>query len=221
MWLVLYAFKHIYLYGFWENAFWRQDIWLIGHPHLYWKERQSLKGFIESPLCIHILVSFGCLAYIHSNNLPKDKFQARSKICVFWGYPSRKKGRRFYNLDNDKFMLSIDVVFEESCFPFGEITQNRSKPSADFQNFGELPITNSVCLISNIFLTHLHLDRSSCGPDFSPIAGLYRMPSMAADGVVSISLPIGKQAVPYGPGEEAASSALVAHTSLAKDQDAA
>lgn len=83
------------------------------------------------------------------------------------GYPPGKKGWGFYDMDNDKFIVSRDVVFEESRFPFGEITQNISKTSTNFlmlRNFGELPIPKSLYFISQMLTTYLHLHRSKQCP---------------------------------------------------------
>lgn len=37
------------------------------------------------------LKSFGCLAHVHDHGLPKEKFRARGRKCVFLGYPYGKK----------------------------------------------------------------------------------------------------------------------------------
>lgn len=46
------------------------------------------------PTYSHISV-FGCLAYVHDHDLPKDKFRSRTRLCVFLGYPHGKKGWKF------------------------------------------------------------------------------------------------------------------------------
>lgn len=59
----------------------------------------------------------------------------------FFEYLPRKKEYRFHEMRNGKFILSGDVC-KESRFSFGQINQNLSKHSGDFQrlyNFGELP----------------------------------------------------------------------------------
>ncbi|XP_074293605.1 uncharacterized protein LOC141620700 [Silene latifolia] len=45
----------------------------------------------EKPCFDHIRV-FGCLAYAHNKDRPKDKFTERGKRCIFIGYPHSKKG---------------------------------------------------------------------------------------------------------------------------------
>lgn len=58
--------------------------------------------------------SFGCLAHVHDHKLPKDKFRARSRVCIFLEYPFNKKGWRFYDIK----IVSTDVVFDETKFPY-------------------------------------------------------------------------------------------------------
>ncbi|KAJ3687146.1 hypothetical protein LUZ61_016310 [Rhynchospora tenuis] len=59
---------------------------------------------------------FGCLCYIKSHT--SDKFETRSRKCVFVGYPFGKKGWRVYDLETREFIVSRDVVFCEDNFPF-------------------------------------------------------------------------------------------------------
>ena len=61
---------------------------------------------------------FGCLCYAHKSSRDKDKFKARSRRCIFVGYPFGKKGWRLYDLENDEFFVSRDVEFAESSFPY-------------------------------------------------------------------------------------------------------
>lgn len=71
----------------------------------------------QSPLYSYIKV-FGCLAYAYDHNMPNDKFRAHSHPCVFLGCPFGKKWWRFYNIKHKKFIISRDVVFDESIFPY-------------------------------------------------------------------------------------------------------
>nr|GLL16801.1 uncharacterized protein LOC109166102 [Ipomoea trifida] len=64
--------------------------------------------------CDHLRV-FGCLAYAHRHD--NDKFQARSRPCIFVGYPGGQKGYKLYDITNQKFLVSRDVVFLEDIFP--------------------------------------------------------------------------------------------------------
>ncbi|KAJ4790588.1 Retroelement pol polyprotein-like [Rhynchospora pubera] len=59
---------------------------------------------------------FGCLCYVKIPTL--DKFGSRARKCVFIGYPFGKKGWRVLDLETNKFVVSRDVVFVETVFPF-------------------------------------------------------------------------------------------------------
>ncbi|KAJ3698018.1 hypothetical protein LUZ61_001723 [Rhynchospora tenuis] len=59
---------------------------------------------------------FGCLCYIKIST--SDKFSSRARKCVFMGYPFGKKGWRVLDLETNEFIISRDVVFVESVFPF-------------------------------------------------------------------------------------------------------
>jgi len=48
--------------------------------------------FKDSPSFAHLKV-FGCLCYAHHNQKKKDKFDSRSRRCIFVGYPYARVGR--------------------------------------------------------------------------------------------------------------------------------
>lgn len=64
------------------------------------------------------LRTFGCLCYAHHIDRTKDKFGARSRACVFLGYPFGTKGWLVYDMDSGEIFVSRDVVFSESVFPY-------------------------------------------------------------------------------------------------------
>lgn len=66
----------------------------------------------------HKLKPFGCLAYV-ANVLPhKSKFESRSHKCIFLGYVTGKKGYHLFDLDTQKTLISSDVQFFETIFPY-------------------------------------------------------------------------------------------------------
>jgi len=67
---------------------------------------------------------FGSLCYAHKQGRLGDKFDSRSKICVFIGYPYGKKGWRLYDIETNEFFVSRDVKFSETDFPFESIPTN-------------------------------------------------------------------------------------------------
>lgn len=59
---------------------------------------------------------FGSLCYTHKQARDKDKFGHRSRSCVFVGYSFGKKGWKVYDLEKEEFLVSRDVVFQETFF---------------------------------------------------------------------------------------------------------
>ncbi|KAJ9563367.1 hypothetical protein OSB04_008527 [Centaurea solstitialis] len=75
---------------------------------------EMIYGFF--PVLDH-LRNFGCLSFAMIPNV-SDKFSSRSEKCVFLGYCNSKKGYRLYSLDTKQIVISRDVKFYESIFPF-------------------------------------------------------------------------------------------------------
>ncbi|KAK9178380.1 hypothetical protein WN943_027570 [Citrus x changshan-huyou] len=75
----------------------------------------------KPPLYAHFR-SFGCLCYARYVPRDKNKFNPRSRQCVFVGYPHGKKGWRVFDLETNEFFVSRDVVFFEDTFPYHDIS---------------------------------------------------------------------------------------------------
>ncbi|XP_062086560.1 uncharacterized protein LOC133792669 [Humulus lupulus] len=63
---------------------------------------------------------FGSLCFAHNQQSKGDKFESRSRKCIFVGYPFGKKGWRLYDIDKNEFFVSQDVKFFEDTFPFSD-----------------------------------------------------------------------------------------------------
>ena len=75
---------------------------------------------------------FGCKAFVHVPKERRSKLEGKSVNCIFVGYPSTSKGFKFYDIENDKMVISRDAKFLENDF-----LHNDSKNS---QNLPELSI---------------------------------------------------------------------------------
>ena len=71
----------------------------------------------EKPNYDHMRI-FGCLVYYRSTETRGDKFEIRGRPGVFVGYPQGTKGYKIYDPSNKKIIVSRDVKFAESIFPF-------------------------------------------------------------------------------------------------------
>ncbi|RDX70624.1 hypothetical protein CR513_50118, partial [Mucuna pruriens] len=57
---------------------------------------------------------FGCVAFVHSHNPHRGKLDPKTVKCVFIGYPSNKKGFKYYHPLSRRFFVSMDVTFHET-----------------------------------------------------------------------------------------------------------
>ncbi|CAA7023525.1 unnamed protein product [Microthlaspi erraticum] len=65
---------------------------------------------------------FGSECYTHRASRDKDKFGQRSCRCVFLGYLFGKKGWKVFDIEREEFIVSRDVVFKESVFPYSVVS---------------------------------------------------------------------------------------------------
>lgn len=64
------------------------------------------------------LRAFGCLYFASTTSPNKTKFSLRARKCVFIGYPYHVKGYRLFELQTHSTLVSSDVIFHETIFPF-------------------------------------------------------------------------------------------------------
>jgi hypothetical protein len=81
---------------------------------------------------------FGCKCYLNLSSMAAHKLAPRSTVCVFLGYPTEHKGYRCLDLATNRIIISCHVTFDESSFPFAEISD---PPSSSFDFLSELDWT--------------------------------------------------------------------------------
>jgi hypothetical protein len=72
---------------------------------------------------------FGSLCYVSRSDMHRSKFDHRARKCVFLGFKAGVKGYIALDLHNYEIVVSRNVVFEETIFPY---PTNSSQPSWDF-----------------------------------------------------------------------------------------
>ena len=79
--------------------------------------QESLTG--EKP-GVKMLRVFGCLAFAHVPKDEREKLDPKARRCVMLGYSTTSKGYRLYDVQNNKVILSRDVIFDESKLGFSK-----------------------------------------------------------------------------------------------------
>ena len=72
--------------------------------------------FGRKPSVEHFKV-FGCAAYVHINEIYRDKLDPRAKKCMYVGIAAQKKGFRLLDLNENRVIYIRDVEFHETEFP--------------------------------------------------------------------------------------------------------
>lgn len=64
------------------------------------------------------LKTYGCLCYVSTSKILRTKLDSRANVGVFLGYSNTTKGYKVYDLKHNTLIVSRDVTFQESQFPF-------------------------------------------------------------------------------------------------------
>jgi len=87
------------------------------------------------------LKTCSCLAFAHTLDLGKTKFDKRASECIFLCYQTSTKVYLLFNLYSYYFLVSRKVIFYEKVFPFTVANTNIGTfngVSSDFSNFDSL-----------------------------------------------------------------------------------
>jgi hypothetical protein len=82
-----------------------------------------------TPSYEHLKV-FGCACYPNMSSTAAHKLAPRSSLCVFLGYSSEHKGYRCLELESNRILTSRHVVFDDSTFPFANMSTSPLTSSA-------------------------------------------------------------------------------------------
>lgn len=83
---------------------------------LDWNSPYKLLYGVEQDLSV--LRPFGFLDFAMNTHPSRGKFDSRSRKCVFLGYDANHKVYLLFDLDLSKLLISRDVKFDTSCYPF-------------------------------------------------------------------------------------------------------
>ncbi|KAI3707507.1 hypothetical protein L6452_26097 [Arctium lappa] len=112
-----------------------------------------------APVLSH-LRNFGCLCFAVKPNV-SDKFSSRSEKCVHLGYCNSKKGYKLYSLDSKQIIVSRDVKFYETIFPF---KMSSNQLNCDVNDINSLNFFDSGLLQTNDLISELPNDETGVSP---------------------------------------------------------
>lgn len=75
----------------------------------------------KSPDYTRLLVFIGYLCYSTNVQPHEGKIDARSRKCVFVGYVYEYRGYKVFDLETQEMIITRDVKFYESHFPFKDM----------------------------------------------------------------------------------------------------
>lgn len=79
---------------------------------------------------------FGCRVYPCLRDYVSNKFDHRSRACVFLGYSTQHKGFRCFDPNSSRVYISRHARFDEICFPYA--SSPRSSTSLQLSEFREI-----------------------------------------------------------------------------------
>ena len=94
------------------------------------QQQSPYQVLFGSKLDYHSLKAFGYLAYATTLPSTRNKFTPWVIPLVFVGYPRGYQRYKLYNLETKQCLVSRDVVFHETNFPFQAVI-----PTQDISHF--------------------------------------------------------------------------------------
>ena len=112
------------------------------------------------------LKTFGCLAFAHTLDSGRTKFDKRDSKCIFIGYKASTKGYLLFNLHSHSFLVSRNVIFYEKVFLFTVDNTDHGTfngVSTDLSNFDSL-VDVDISTQTQDFHQHLSYQNHVLGP---------------------------------------------------------
>ena len=118
------------------------------------QQRENLKSRI-----------FGCVGYVLSHDVNKDKLSPRAHRCVFIGYSNTQKGYKLYHPSTKRVFVSKDVTFNENTYFYSLQPKQSDLLLTDLPDFLTNNENDNIPLILEIPIVHIDETRSDkCAP---------------------------------------------------------
>lgn len=120
-------------------------------PETLWLNREAKIDYLRV---------YGCRAWaVQRRQRRKTKLDPKAVECILVGYPEGVKGYKLWDMKNDEFFLSRDVVFDEGVFPC---------KSETVETVTE-PVTAESCNDDGIVVINLEVNDEDEAPKETPI----------------------------------------------------
>jgi histone deacetylase 1/2 len=117
-------------YRFWSDAFSTACFLINRLPSRVIDMQTPLERLLGETPDYTFFKVFGCACWPHIRPYNNRKLQFRSKQCAFLGYSSLHKGYKCLHIPTNRTYISRDVVFDETVFPFSQISSDSTLPSS-------------------------------------------------------------------------------------------
>lgn len=102
---------------FWEEAL-LQHILLITYLQKFYPGKPHMRCYLENYQIINLWKSLDAFVLLPIQNPHKDKLASRDNPCAFLGFQSGFKAYKVYDIVQNKTIMTRDIIFHESKFPF-------------------------------------------------------------------------------------------------------
>jgi histone deacetylase 1/2 len=109
---------------YWDQAFLTATYLINLLPSKFINYATPIERLLNEKHDYSSLRIFGCACWPNLRPYNSRKLAFRSIHCVFLGYSSMHKGFKCLNISTGHIYISRDVVFDETCFPFGDLHSN-------------------------------------------------------------------------------------------------
>ena len=106
---------------------------------------------------------FGCVGYVLSHDVNKDKLSPRAHRCVFIGYSNTQKGYKLYHPSTKRVFVSKDVTFDENIYFYSLQPKQSDLLLTDLPDFPTDKENDNNPLILESPIVHIDETRSEKG----------------------------------------------------------
>lgn len=98
------------------NMYWGECVKTIVHiinimPSSILQDKIPYELLYGTKVDLSFLKSFGCVCFVKTNPIVRDKFMEKAQSCIFIGCPYDHKAYKLLNLQTNKILVSRDVKF--------------------------------------------------------------------------------------------------------------